>query len=330
MIGGTALGSLAPGAASADTARAYTHHATLTHLDPTDLTELEETIDRLGAGYSAREPSELWPTAARHRHRVFTLQHEHRHTLGEARELAHHAGMLSVILAWIAHDLGKNDLVHAYCDDAWTQSQQAGHLEVGAWAEDVRSTHALYANRPLDALLAATRGMTVAPRNGNAAVRLSAQIARAHARLGQADDFERAAVLARNYQQQLPLHGAGLFAVDAVRITSYDASSHVWLGHAVQARAAADEAIGHYRSFPAPYQAPTRLAIAQLDLAQAHSALGEPDAAIATAREALDNSRLVDSIRARARQLDRTLRRRYPQHPETAGFGEELRVRLAA
>lgn len=331
LIGGTALAPLmTPGAASADTARAYTHHATLTQLDPTGLAELENTVDRLGTTYSSKPPRELWPMAARQRHHVFTLQHEHRHSLREARELARHAGMLSVILAWIAHDLGQGDLVQAYCDDAWTQSEQSGVLEVGAWAEDVRSTHALYDNRPLDALVAATRGMAVAPRNGNAAIRLSAQVARAYARLGKADDFEQAAVRAHNHQQRLPLHGAGLFAVDAVRITSYDASSYVWLGHAPRARAAAEEAIGHYRAFPGPFQAPTRLAIAQLDLAQAHSALGEPDAAIAMAREALASGRLVDSVRGRAQQLDRTLQRRYPQHSAVAEFGEELHVLLAA
>jgi tetratricopeptide (TPR) repeat protein len=334
LIGGTALSSLAPlmtpTAASADTARAYTQHATLTQLDPAELADLAESVDHLGTTYSSKSPSELWPMAARQRHRVFTLQHGRRHTLGEARELARQAGMFSVILAWIAHDLGKSDLVQAYCDDAWIQGEQAGHPEVGAWAEDVRSTHALYGNRPLDALLAATRGMTVAPDNGNAAVRLSAQVARAYARLGKADDFEHAAVRAHNYQQDLPLHGAGLFAVDAVRITSYDASSYVWLGHADRARDAAEEAIGHYRAFPGPFQAPTRLAIAQLDLAQAHSALGEPDAAITTARQALASSRLVDSIRGRAQQLDRILRRRYPQDSAVAEFGEELQIILAA
>jgi hypothetical protein len=334
LIGGTALGSLAPlltpGAASADVARAYSHHTTLTELAPDDLTKLETAVDRLGTTYSSKPPRELWPEAALQRHRAFTLQHERRHSLSDARELARHAGMLSVILAWIAHDLGQDDVVHAYCDDAWTQSEQAGHPEVGAWAEDVRSTHALYDNRPLDALVAATRGMAVAPRSSNAAVRLSAQVARAYARLGNADAFEEAAVRAHNHQERLPLHSAGLFAVDAVRITSYDASSYVWLGRADRARAAAEEAIGHYRSFPSPFKAPTRLAIAQLDLAQAHSALGAPDAAITTAREALTGSRLVDSIRGRAQQLNRMLQRRHPQNSAVAEFGEELHVLLAA
>jgi Tfp pilus assembly protein PilF len=106
--------------------------------------------------------------------------------------------------------------------------------------------------------------------------------------------------------------------------------SYVWLGRADRARAAAEEAIGHYRSFPSPFKAPTRLTIAQLDLAQAHSALGAPDAAITTAREALVGSRLVDSIRGRAHQLNRMLQRRHPQNSAVAEFGEELHVLLAA
>ncbi|MEV2209946.1 hypothetical protein AB0H86_00175 [Streptomyces sp. NPDC050997] len=264
LIGGTALTPLmTPGPASAATARAYAQHATLTELGPSDIAELEAAVDGLGTLYSSQPPHELWPTAARMRHRVFTFQHERRHTLREARELARHAGMLSVILAWVTHDLGEGDLVQAYCDDAWAQGEQADLPEVGAWAEDVRSTHALYDSRPLDALLAATRGLAVAPRDGNAAVRLSAQVARAHARLGNHHEFERAAVRARDYQAQLPLHGTGLFGVDAVRITSYDASSYGWLSHANRARAAAEEAIGHYRSFPRPLQAQERLALGE-------------------------------------------------------------------
>ncbi|MBC7267727.1 XRE family transcriptional regulator [Streptomyces albogriseolus] len=331
LIGGAGATPLTtPGTASADAARASAQHATLTGLDPTDIEGLETAVRSLSATYSSQPPRELWPEAARERRRAFTLLQGRRHTLREARDLARHAGMLSVILAWAAHDLGKDDLVEAYCDDAWVQGRQADLPEVSAWAEDVRSTHALYGNRPLDALTAATRGLAIAPQDSNAAVRLSAQVARAQARLGHREEFRQAAVRAHEYQTRLPLHGAGLFGVDAVRIISYDASSYVWLGQAQQARTVAEEAIGHYRSCPRPLQAPTRLAIAQLDLAQAHSALGDPDAAIAAARQALASGRLVDSIRVRAQQLDRTLRHRYPREPAVAAFAEEVRLLLAA
>lgn len=72
--------------------------------------------------------------------------------------------------------------------------------------------------------------------------------------------------------------------------------------------------------------APTRLSIAQLDLALAYSALGEPEAAVQTAREALGAGRLVQSVRGRAKQLNRKLRIDHPAHPDVAALSEEVRL----
>jgi hypothetical protein len=234
--------------------------------------------------------------------------------------------MVSVLLAWIAHDLGRKELVDAYCDDAWEQGQQAGAQQVGAWAEDVRATDALYAGRPLDALAAATRGLAVAPRDGNAAIRLSAQQARAYAKLGDRQGFTEAADRLNRYRDVLPLSSSGLFTVDSVRLVSYEASSWGWLGEYGKARAAATEAITHYSAMPGPYRAPTRLAIAHLDLALAYVATGEPDAAVAAARPVLAGDRLVQSIRGRANQLEQRLRAHYPTLPLTKAFSNDLRL----
>lgn len=216
------------------------------------------------------------PAMAAHRHTAFLLASEHRHTLKEGRELAHHAGMLSVILAWLAHDLGRKDLVEVFCEDAWVQATQAGDPQVGAWAEDVRATEALYDGRPLDALAAATRGLAVADPTGDAAVRLSAQQARAHASVGDRAGFCAADHRLNRLKDRLPLSSSGLFSTDAVRLVSYEATSWGWLGEPERSRAAAAEAISHYKAMSGPYQAPTRLAMAHLDLALAHVATGNP------------------------------------------------------
>ncbi|RLU82499.1 hypothetical protein CTZ27_29645 [Streptomyces griseocarneus] len=327
LIGGTALTPLmSTGHASAQTVRAYTQHATTTELSPGDIEQLDLAVHHLGATYSAQPPNELWPVAAAHRHQAFVFLHERRHTLDEGRALARHSGMLSVVLAWLAHDLGKGDLVDALCEDAWVHGKQAGAKEVGAWAEDARCTHKLYAGHPLDALTAATRGLAVAPKDGNAAVRLSAQVARANALLGNRGAYRAAAATSHRHQARLPLHAGGLYAVDAVRITSYDATSLRWLGDADRARTAAQQAIDYYRTAPQPHQAPTRLAIAQLDLAHAHVALRDPEAAVDTARQAITGTRLVNSVKARAQELDMTLRRRFPTHPAVGEFAEEVRA----
>ncbi|MCZ1012216.1 tetratricopeptide repeat protein [Streptomyces lydicus] len=330
LIGGTALTPLmAPSAASAGTVHAYAQHAAATELAPGEPEELELAVQHLGAAYSAQPPRDLWRDAAAHRHRAFTLLHDHRHTLREGRDLSRHAGMLSVILAWIAHDLGRTDLVEAFCIDAGEQAKQADAPEVHAWAEDVRCTDALYDGRDLDALTAATRGLAVAPRNSDAAVRLTAQLARTQAKLGNSEAFADAAGRAHRFQERLPLHGKGLFGVDAVRIVSYDASSHRWLGDNHSARKAATEAIDFYKAMPNGHQAPTRLAIAQLDLALAHTALGEPDAAIVAARQALSSDRLVHSVLGRAKHLDHRLRLRYPTLPLVTSFSEEVHALTA-
>ncbi|MGK5531361.1 XRE family transcriptional regulator [Streptomyces sp. URMC 129] len=330
LLGGTALTPLTVlESAGADDVHAYTRRAELTDLVPEDIESLERAVHHFDVDYSLmtrapHSPRELWPVVAAHRHRASDLLHERRHTLREGRELAHHAGMLSVILAWLAHDTGRRDLIPALCADAWHHGRQAGDPEVCAWAEDVACTEALYADRPHDALTAATRGLAVAPRDGNAAIRLSTQLARAQARVGNREAFTEVAARARRHREALPAHGTGLFAVDAVRIVSVDATSHGWLGDHQRAHDAAVEAIHLYEAAPSPHHAPTRLAIARLDLALAQAALGEPEAAIATARRALDGSRLVQAIRDRAAQLHHTMTRRYPAHPEVRAFGEEL------
>ncbi|WP_326595902.1 hypothetical protein [Streptomyces sp. NBC_01803] len=325
MLGGTALSPLTtPESASADTIRNYTRQATHSELSPGDIESLELAVHHLADAYSTFPPRDLWPLVMTYRHRAAELS-ELRHTLREGRDLAHHAGMLSVILAWIAHDLGRGDLVNALCDDAWHAGEQAQATEICAWAEDVRATDALYDNRPLDALTAATRGLAVAPRHGNAAIRLSAQLTRVQARLGNHEAFTEAASRTHRYRDSIPLHGSGLFAVDAVRLLSFDASSHGWLGDHQRARQAAEEAIHHYQAVSNPRHAPTRLAIARLDLSLAHAALAEPDAAIAAARQALASDRLVQPIRDRATQVRRSLLYRYPALPEVRSFGEELR-----
>ncbi|MFD7866022.1 tetratricopeptide repeat protein [Streptomyces sp. NPDC059783] len=326
ILGATALTSLTT---AADTARAYTQHATATELGPDEIPDLEVAVHELGSLYSVKPPEELRIKAATNRHHAFVLQHERRHTVKEGRDLAKNAGMLSVILAWIAHDRGQTEAVNAYCDDAWEQGKQAGSLEVGAWAEDVRCTDALYDNRPIDALAAATRGLSAAPPRSDVAIRLTSQIARVHAKLDNADEFAAAARKAHRYREAIPLHGTGLFAVDGVRIVSYDASSYGWLGQHDQARRSALEAIGCYQDIRGPLTAPTRLAIAQLDLALAYSSLGEPEAAVQTAGEAMGAGRLVQSVRGRAKQLNRKLRIDHPTHPAVTAFSEELRHLVA-
>jgi hypothetical protein len=75
---------------------------------------------------------------------------------------------------------------------------------------------------------------------------------------------------------------------------------------------------------PAPYRAaPTRWAIARLDLAVAHAELGDPDAAVAAARQPLAGNRPVQPVHNRVKQLELRLKARYPTLPVVRAFSEE-------
>lgn len=321
--------SLAPAAASlgaVDVANAFARQATSSELSPSDVADLELTVHELTTAYPSRTPGELWVSTMGHRQRTHELLHHRRHTLREGREIARHAGMLSVVLAWIAHDTGDHNAVMAFAADASAHGQQADTPEVSAWAEDVLATDALYDNRPLDALTAATRGLAVAPRTSDAAYRLTAQLARVHARLGNEDGYHEAARRTTECRPRLPQCRSGLFGFDSAGIDSFNASSLLWLGRPQEAHDAAAAAIEQYRSMVAPAAAPTRLAVAELDLALAHAALGDPDEAVRAGQAALAGVRVVDAILDRARQLDLDLRRRFPSQRVIEDFRDQIRA----
>ncbi|MCX9190444.1 hypothetical protein C3Y87_03230 [Carbonactinospora thermoautotrophica] len=312
-----ALGSVL-GEAAAE-ALEFTRRAGASELGSGVLEHLELVIHRFSGSYAATRPADVWPQVRWYRRRVAELI-DGRHTLREGRELYAQAGWLSVILAWLAHDLGDPRAAEAYALDAWEHAWQAEHLELCAWAMDVRATVALYDGRPEDALDAAARGARYAPRGTAAQVRLLGQVARAHARLGRREEFEDARRRAEHTLDQLPGHGFPLFSADAVRLSSYAASAYLWLDRPRDALRHAEEAIAVYEQ--APRRSATREAIARLDLSLALARLGAPDGAAQTGLAALMSPRLVDAVRVRAGELDAVLRGRHHGLPEVRDFHE--------
>ncbi len=111
----------------------------------------------------------------------------------------------------------------------------------------------------------------------------------------------------------------------AYAMTSYPASCYVWLGDYCQAEAYGRQAVAVHEAAPEGSRAPTRDAIARIDLAIALTALGELDEGSALGRSALSSPRVVDSVRSRAGDLDAILATRYPGHADAASFREQYR-----
>jgi tetratricopeptide (TPR) repeat protein len=262
----------------------------------------------------------MFQQARWYRHHVAQLIDRRRFTLREGRELYRCAGWLSIILGWLSHDLGDSRGGEAYCLDAWEHGWQAENNEICAWAMDASATIATYSNRPVAARDAAIRGLSRAPRNSAAGVRAACQLARAYARLGQRDRFQDALGDARRRFDVVPEVGSGLFSVDAARLASYAATSHIWLGQHGQALRHADEALTCYeRADPG---SPTREAIARLDRCLALVGLDAPDGAVREAIRALDGERMTSSVLARAGDLDAALQQRYRDYRGSTEFHE--------
>ncbi|MGH3647401.1 MAG: helix-turn-helix domain-containing protein [Micromonosporaceae bacterium] len=306
---------------SALEAMEFTRRAEASQLGPRTLEHLELTVSDMAASFSRTPPHELFPEARWYRHQVQELI-AGQHTLREGRELYRSAGWLSIVLAWLSNDLGDPRAAEAHCIDAWEHGWQAEDNIICAWAMDSRATINMYSNRPAAARDAAERGLAQAPPGSAAAVRVSAQLARAHAKLGHADQFE--AVLRDTHVRlnQLEHHDSGLFSADSGRLASYAASSYIWLGQPQAAMPHAKEAITFYADVRPEERSPTREAISRLDLALAHAERGQPDNAAEEIENALGSERITGSVLSRLGDLGRVMQRRYPSLDTTTTVRE--------
>jgi tetratricopeptide (TPR) repeat protein len=254
-------------------------------------------------------------------------------TLRELRELFVYAAWLSELLAWLSHDLGDPMAAEAWAVDSFQHAEEAGHDELCAWAMDAMASIAIYTGRPGKAVAAARAGIAKAPLQHPLAVRLRAQAARAHARLGQREDCEGLLLEAAGLYERLPARAPMRFALDTgtlagYAMTAYAASSYIWLGDDGKgdfenARMHAQAAVAAHEAAALADRSPSREAIARIDLGIALAALGEPDQAAALGHEALASVRLVDSVRSRAGDLDRVLIARHPGVAGVRDFHEE-------
>jgi tetratricopeptide (TPR) repeat protein len=297
--------------AAAD-AMEFTQRAEASDVGPRTLEHLELAVAGMAAAFVYTPPAELFPQARWYRQKVASLL-DGPHTLRQGRDLYRQAGWLSIVLAWLSHDLGDTVAADAYCLDAYEHGWQAEDQAICAWAMDVTATVARENHRPAAARDAALKGLHHAPEDSAATVRVSAQLARAYARTGAYDRFVETLRATQARLDRLDEPSTGLFAVDAGRVACYTASSYIWLGRPAEAVPHAKEAIAFYRDVSPEARCPTREAIAHLDLAMAQVELGAPDDATQEIHTALNSERLTGSVVSRLGHLSTTMNRKYPQ-----------------
>ncbi|MFD5506832.1 XRE family transcriptional regulator [Streptomyces sp. NPDC127051] len=312
----------------------FTRQAEATSLGSGTLDHLDLAVTEFNRAYSLKPPRAVFDAVMDYRRKVDALL-KGRHTHRQERELLAFAGWLSELLAWLAHDLGDARTGLAFATDAFVHGQQAGHGQLCAWAMDASASINLYEQRPGKARDAALTGLIEAPATHPLTVRLHAQVARAAAADGDANGFTTAYRAAEDAYRLLPPRSPRRFGMDVLpladyALTSYPATSYIWLGQAEQARQHAEQALAAYEAAPAASRSPSREAIARIDMALAHALLGDPDDAVALGHQALDSARVVDSVRHRAGDLTSYLTRRYPRQAAVEGLCERLAAAAAA
>ncbi|MCI3928823.1 tetratricopeptide repeat protein [Streptomyces sp. AN091965] len=335
---GLALTAPATAAQILETAAAeameFTRQAEATSLGSGTLDHLDLAVTEFNRAYSLKPPDKVFKAVLDYRRKVDRfLKDDHTHR--QERDLRAFAGWLSELLAWLAHDLGNAGTGLAFATDAFVQGQQAGHGQLCAWAMDAAASINLYEQRPVKAREAALQGLSEAPARHPLTVRLHAQAARAAAADGDAEGFTAAFHAAEEAYRTLPPRPSRRFGLNTApladyALTSYPATSFIWLGQAEQARTHAERALRAYESAPEASRSPSREAIARIDLALAHAQLGAPDDAVALGHQAMDSARVVDSVRSRAGDLTALLARRYPRQAAVQGLRERLTALDAA
>jgi tetratricopeptide (TPR) repeat protein len=287
---------------------------------------LQAAVAAIDRSYTTEPPAEVFAVARAYRARVHELIRGP-HTLKQGRELYVWAAWLSELLAWLAHDLGHPLTAEAYAIDCYEHADQAGHVELCAWAADALASIATYTDRPESAVAAARRGIARAPDSHPIAVRLRAKAARAYACLGQRAECEDLFREAEELHDHLPARpptrfGTNIGPLAEYAVTAYPASAFIWLADYEQARRHAERAVAVHASTPSMDPSPGHVAIARIDLGIALCHLGAPDAAAAAGVTALASSRVFESLRSRAGDLDAALTARYAETGHARDFHE--------
>jgi transcriptional regulator with XRE-family HTH domain len=283
------------------------------------------TLDGLALGvhelcrrYTRIPPAELVDAVRGYRRHVFDLL-DARMALRRRRELIVTAGWLSLLAACLHVDLGQYAAARESRRAAHDLGVDAGDRQIVAWGLEVRAWQAILTRRYEDAVKLCRAGQDVAGRDTSAAVQLTAQEARAQARLGRAREthggLDNASVSCSRLPT--PVYSDHHFTFDSRKLTSYTATALAWLGDGERAEPFAREVIDMRQREGWP----RRVATARIDLALVLTQQNRAEEACDLGHLALSSGRLVPSNIWRAGELDKALSH-HAGAPEVQTFHE--------
>lgn len=247
-------------------------------------------------------------------------------TLREHRELMVNAGWLTLLIGCVDYDLGLPRHAESARTAAYQLGRESGHGEIVAWSFEMSAWFALTQDRLRSVAEYTEAGSNAAP-NSSVVVQLSAQAAKAQARMGNRAEVEK--ILDEGYrllgQHQHPLRPENHFVIDPTKWDFYAMDCYRLVGDNDRASEHAHEVLKLSRKPDGTERSPMRASEARLTLAVSALESGDVEASASWAHEAFNaDRRSVTHLAMLADELSEKLRELLPGDPAAKPLEEEL------
>jgi transcriptional regulator with XRE-family HTH domain len=291
-------------------------------LDQAALEALTLRVDDLCCRY-ARAPAEQLLTATRDWLSRLTDLLERRLTLGQHREVLRLMGYLALLTGCVQWDLGLSAAAAASRRLALSLGTESGSSDVSGWAFELQAWQALPSGDFRTVITADETGRAIAPKQAVAA-QLSAQSAKAWARMGERREVEVALERSRRLLERLPCpeNVGHHFVVDPARFDLWAMDCYRVLGEDRLAAGYAVEVLLHR----GPESSPMRTAAAELTLGVVAARDRDLETAVHYGKLALNGGRVsLPPLLMTARELGFALDRDFSGAAETTAYLDDVR-----
>ncbi|MFJ1542482.1 XRE family transcriptional regulator [Micromonospora chalcea] len=291
------------------------------------LEALRITADRLCCEYPYMASEQLRVEGRAWLRRITALM-DRRLTLAQHQEVLSLAGWVALLVGCVEYDMGLRRIAEGTRKAALTLGDEAGNAAISGWAYEMRAWYALTQGDYRGVIAAAEAGEAVAAHDG-AAVQLTAQRAKAWARLGDRRQVETALDKGRSLLESLPYpeDTDHHFVVDPAKFDFYAMDCYRIAGEDRLAEMYAREVIRSSTDPDGTERKPMRNAEARITLGVVAARNGDLDQAVSYGRRALDGDRKsLPSLLMCSKELATLLRDRYPTEPEAVSYLDEVRT----